>query len=204
VNTTARGACAAWAATTASIPLGRARPRVGLVANLGRGWIGSFEFIQIGEQDMTTLVTVQAVLECSVQVGREASWSSSPAGPFDGRRIESHGDPLRRHGSHRRRRDVPISHEYRLIGGLDQSRPCGRDRASVTSTSRSPSGPTNSYRWLNPPDSSGVMATDTGCRSKWAMASSMSASSNPARSRLTPWRTRIRWIEIPVSSPVSG
>ena len=43
-----------------------------------------------------------------------------------------------------------------------------------------------SYRWLKPPDSSLVMGTDTGWRSKWAMDFLRSSSSNPARSRLTP------------------
>ena len=43
-----------------------------------------------------------------------------------------------------------------------------------------------SYRWLKPPDSSLVIGTDTGWRSKWAMDFSRSSSSRPARSRLTP------------------
>ena len=42
------------------------------------------------------------------------------------------------------------------------------------------------YRWLKPPDSSLVIGTVTGWRSKWAMDFSRSSSNNPARSRLTP------------------
>jgi hypothetical protein len=60
------------------------------------------------------------------------------------------------------------------------------------------------YRWLKPPDSSGVIATLTGCLSKWAMASPMSLSSRNPRSRLTPWRTRMRWTEMSANAPVSG
>jgi len=82
---------------------------------------------------------------------------------------------------------------------------CGRGR--------SPVGPAEGlvgtagaagYRWLKPPDSSAVMATETGCRSKWPMASLMSFISRKARSRLTPWRTRIRWMEMSDTDPVSG
>ncbi len=58
------------------------------------------------------------------------------------------------------------------------------------------------YRWLNPPDSSLVMATDTGCLAKWSMDSLMSSSSRVARSRLTPWRTRIRCTEMSDTEPV--
>ena len=60
------------------------------------------------------------------------------------------------------------------------------------------------YRWLKPPDSSLVIGTVTGWRSKWAMACFMSSSRSPARSRLTPWRTRIRCTEMSETEPVSG
>ncbi len=60
------------------------------------------------------------------------------------------------------------------------------------------------YRWLKPPDSSFVMDTVTGWRSKWAMDCSMSSSRIPARSRLTPWRTRMRCTETSETDPVSG
>ena len=60
------------------------------------------------------------------------------------------------------------------------------------------------YRWLKPPDSSLVIDTVTGWRSKWAMDCFMSSSRSPARSRLTPWRTRIRWTEMSETEPVSG
>ena len=60
------------------------------------------------------------------------------------------------------------------------------------------------YRWLKPPDSSLVIGTVTGWRSKWAMDFSRSSSNSPARSRLTPWRTRIRWTEMSETEPVNG
>ena len=60
------------------------------------------------------------------------------------------------------------------------------------------------YRWLNPPDSSLVMETVTGCEPKWEMAASRSSSRMVARSRLTPWRTRTRWTEMSDTEPVSG
>ena len=60
------------------------------------------------------------------------------------------------------------------------------------------------YRWLKPPDSSLVIDTVTGWRSKWATAFVMSSSRMLARSWLTPWRTRIRWTEMSATDPVSG
>ncbi len=65
-------------------------------------------------------------------------------------------------------------------------------------------GAGTAYRWLKPPDSSLVIDTETGWRSKWAIESFMSWSRSPARSRLTPWRTRMRWTEMLETDPVRG
>ena len=70
-----------------------------------------------------------------------------------------------------------------------------------------PGGPgrgRSGYRWLKPPDSSRVIDTVTGWRVKCSMDFSMSSRRSPARSRLTPWRTRIRWTEMSETDPVSG
>ena len=60
------------------------------------------------------------------------------------------------------------------------------------------------YRWLKPPDSSLVIETDDRVPVEVGDASSMSSSRSVARSRLTPWRTRIRWTETSETEPVSG
>ena len=60
------------------------------------------------------------------------------------------------------------------------------------------------YRWLNPPDSSLVIDTVTGWRSKCAIDDCRSSSRMPDRSRLTPWRTRIRCTEMSATEPVNG
>ena len=80
--------------------------------------------------------------------------------------------------------------------------PAAACRLVAPATARGRRG--RSYRWLKPPDSSLVMDTVTGWRSKWAIDCSMSASNRLARSRLTPWRTRIRWTEMSETEPVSG
>ena len=60
------------------------------------------------------------------------------------------------------------------------------------------------WRWLNPPDSSLVMATATGWLSNWAIDFFMSASGRNARPWLTPRRTRILWTDTSATEPVSG
>ena len=82
-------------------------------------------------------------------------------------------------------------------------RPSGRG-GQPSLPSPAPAARRLDYRWLKPPDSSLVIDTVTGWRSKWAMDCVMSSSSNPARSRLTPWRTRMRWTEMSATDPVNG
>ncbi len=97
------------------------------------------------------------------------------------------------HGPSRRRRPTALPAPPAAPRGLvDVAAGAGTDR-------RRPR-----YRWLKPPDSSLVMDTLTGWRLKWAIDSFMSCSRSPARSRLTPWRTRIRWTEMSETEPVKG
>ena len=70
---------------------------------------------------------------------------------------------------------------------------------------RRPRRPGNArYRWLKPPDSSLVMDTLTGWRSKCAIDVLHVVQEERGQSRLTPWRTRMRWTETSETDPVKG